>query len=1189
MVKSLRILRAVFISAVLILTPLFVLNNYLAPLYKSVGNVAGVEKFLSSKLDQPVHIGTLTTSWQGLKPHLEINDFSINDSRGVSLLHINKLSIGINFFASVWRGQIIPGDIDIQGTHLILKERPNGIFDINDIPALQAQLHTKDRRKLNYLIDSFLASGKKNLRDVDITYFDQIGHKMFISKLSFAEQSRLFSRTFLGQAHLWNQSPTAFAGTIYGSFLSRQMIYTKLHLSVANIPVSNNLLLNKLGGNLAFLQGNAKVDMNISSTPHHSMAEGSLAARDVIIKNNHVGKVYQANAISTLFSAHYQPNKWSLLTEHLNVYMSGKLLPIHELTWQQVKTPKGVTRLLKVDRLPLLQVSQFLINNEMVSARMNEALSAFKPSGKIDDFILQYSSDQNFSIKGKLRAVSFSPWGKFPGIHHLSGELNFSSLNGSVILDTKDAVLSYAPQFRSNIPIKKITGHINWVKDSEKNWQIKIKNVDLTTPEGHALGYMNIFIPQNHSSPRIQSKFNFNIVDLKYISKYFPVTLIPKNVVTWLDKAIKGGAIHHGSFQLNGAMHDFPFVQGKGKFLVAGDLESGILHYEEGWPEVDHLRARVHFEGASMLIMTKRATTLGAQIDYAKAEITDLSRPILLLQGLVTTSSLQRIKIDSHQNPLAKFMPVKNTSLDLDGKWQLALNMSLPLDRDLKNKVQIRGRVKLDNTDVNINAHSAFSHLNGELNFQNDSADSKIIAGELFHKPFNITISTLENKLGKSTNFDIKGKVSAADLQTFLNYKSFNLFQGTSAFNAKFNWLVPIEGHPIMMLAVSSDLLGMKVNLPGALSKTANSIRPSQVQFNSEEHIKKLLFHYGDQIQGALNFKQGHERVEFERGEIQLDSPSLKGQIKIPGDYPRSPLKIALQTVALMDDKLFENDLTPKNIPPMDLTISNFKLKDKLIKNIDLKLRLEGNNLLIKQAVIKEDALLVNATGIWRLMNGQHQTVLNGRFESTNLGAILNKWQVTDNMVKGQGSGDFNMVWSDSPFDLKAKTLNGALNLHLTKGRITKLSNQANFGMDMGRILTLFSLQTLQRRLMLDFSDLTQPGFSFDDMRGLFRFKDGNVFTENASIDGPVAKVRINGRIGLIAKDYNLRLTINPYVTSSLPIVATLTAGPIVGAATWLADKVLSRQVKQMTEIHYNVTGAWDKPNLKKLSENISN
>src|SRR6185369_4634820 len=97
---------------------------------------------------------------------------------------------------------------------------------------------------------------------------------------------------------------------------------------------------------------------------------------------------------------------------------------------------------------------------------------------------------------------------------------------------------------------------------------------------------------------------------------------------------------------------------------------------------------------------------------------------------------------------------------------------------------------------------------------------------------------------------------------------------------------------------------------------------------------------------------------------------------------------------------------------------------------------------------------------------------------------------------------------------------------------------------------------TLPRRLSLDFSDLFENGYSFDSIQGDFKLKNGNAVTQNASIKGVVAQVKIKGRFGLAAHDYDLRVDIEPHVTASLPVVAAIAAAnPLVGVATWMVNK----------------------------------
>ena len=98
-------------------------------------------------------------------------------------------------------------------------------------------------------------------------------------------------------------------------------------------------------------------------------------------------------------------------------------------------------------------------------------------------------------------------------------------------------------------------------------------------------------------------------------------------------------------------------------------------------------------------------------------------------------------------------------------------------------------------------------------------------------------------------------------------------------------------------------------------------------------------------------------------------------------------------------------------------------------------------------------------------------------------------------------------------------------------------------------------------------------------MQGDFVINDGSMSTTNLYFDGPVAKLNITGRIGLKNKDLNLGLAITPYVTSSLPIAATiLTGNPLVGVGALAVSSVINNGVAKIGNYQYTVTGPWNNP-----------
>ena len=139
-----------------------------------------------------------------------------------------------------------------------------------------------------------------------------------------------------------------------------------------------------------------------------------------------------------------------------------------------------------------------------------------------------------------------------------------------------------------------------------------------------------------------------------------------------------------------------------------------------------------------------------------------------------------------------------------------------------------------------------------------------------------------------------------------------------------------------------------------------------------------------------------------------------------------------------------------------------------------------------------------------------------------------------------------------------------------------------------GRLFGLLSLQTLPRRLSLDFSDLFGKGLAFDNIEGRFDLENGDAYTNNLAMTGPSVNINISGRTGLVQQDYDQIATVTPKVTDSLPVASAL-FGPIgigVGAVIFLASEIfqsLPGKIDTLLRKQYTITGAWNDPQVTKI------
>ncbi len=1279
MVKSLRF--GFVLLSLLFCISYYVINTSeaLRPVLSNIDNPPWLEEHLTAYFKEPVHIQEVNFEWQGLlKPTLELKNLTIYSKTGAEKLHIDRLKLGIDIVASILNGKITPGDLTLEGSKLFLKEKGHGLIDINGIKCLEADLNSLNSEKLDALINIFLSTGVKQIRGLEISWYDQNGHVMLpLQKINLRLDSRWLAHDFHGTATTWQGLPFEFTGKIYGSYVAKRHLYTAIQTKLREVDLATNPLLERFSDRLSIRKGKADLGLDFFGKPgHHLTLTGEIATQPLQILDTKINKFYPVISIKSQYQLISQPHSFALQIRNLQLAIAEQYLPIHKV---DVATTQnlGVQKVnIRVDTFPIKTVTDFLHQYSLLSPKLDEVTTVASPSGSVKHFELKLSSQgteisKRIAFSGELQHVNFNPWKRFPGMKNLSGVLNFDPYSGSLLLASSQSKLALPSVFREPLFLSAAQGHIKW-SFHKNGWHLHLRDCNVVTPEGDVQGSMKITLPQNGTSPVIESKAKFNINSLANVARYYPVHALPKSVLSWLEKSIRGGQVQRGTFTLNGKIKEFPFDNRQGKFEISANLKDGLLHYKNNWPDVEHLNANLLFTGRTMRISSNNAQILGAEVTNATAEIPNLEKALLLIHGQLRASKNQDTFLAKNINPLAeKTSWAALHNLNIHGPWNLNLKLALPLHADLNQNLNYSGKINFEHDAIKSQSSTlAVQNLTGEFNFAQDRMNAKHLTGELFSQPFAIAMNSKESNGAVISEMNMASAISVMELQKLLNFDLVNHLVGTTNYVTHFTLTHDALGNHYDLL-ITSNLLGISSQLPIPFTKSANDPWLSYFTLKGEDDKTIANFKVGQTLNGTLNYIMQDHQLKFDNGSIhfgpqkitqynnakgltvngtisELNWPAwkkvisstqpsanhehdkwssvlslinkidlnfdhfyfmdndfsmlrlqtsksnnnvvvavagekIKGNLSVPASFPKVPLVANFDYLTLASNDS-HTPLKPNDIPPLELNVGRLTYHNKLIQNIALKLQPFGNDVIIKQAQIEEPGLKFLASGRWH-SDGHHQeTTLNGDLSSDNLGAFLNQWHITDNVVKGTGNAHFNLSWPNSPMNGEKKTLQGSMDLKFRQGRIINLGSQVDLGMGIGRLLNLLSLQTLPRRLKGDFSDLTGSGYSFDDLTGNLQFKQGNIFTENSSLDGTVGKVKIRGRIGLVKKDYDLRLTINPNVTSSLPIVATLTAGPLVGLATWVADKVFSHQVKKMTEIHYNVTGSWENPDMYNLS-----
>lgn len=362
-----------------------------------------------------------------------------------------------------------------------------------------------------------------------------------------------------------------------------------------------------------------------------------------------------------------------------------------------------------------------------------------------------------------------------------------------------------------------------------------------------------------------------------------------------------------------------------------------------------------------------------------------------------------------------------------------------------------------------------------------------------------------------------------------------------------------------------------------AVANTANSTQSATPQLKEVDLFIDRLAGFKQIIEQA----QIYARDESSNWLVTFDSPQITGQLAIPHD-PSHPLigqfkKLYLRAITQSGDvdvKKFD----PTQIIPINVHADDFHYGSKQFGAVTFQAQPIAQGMKIQKLAITNPTMSLDTQGSWIRKNNQDYSSFTGSLTTNNLGALLQQQKLSDHINEGQGSLNFALAWPDSPEDFTPQAVVGNLTLDFKSGAIIGLSQATNEKIGVGKVLNALSIQNIYDRLTFQNKSIDSDGFSFTEMKGTLNFQNGDIFTNDGYINGQVAQIFINGRIGLRKENYDLLIKVIPYLTSSLPVIATIAGGPIVGAITWAADKVVSVGIEKTVVYQYRITGPWADP-----------
>jgi len=295
-------------------------------------------------------------------------------------------------------------------------------------------------------------------------------------------------------------------------------------------------------------------------------------------------------------------------------------------------------------------------------------------------------------------------------------------------------------------------------------------------------------------------------------------------------------------------------------------------------------------------------------------------------------------------------------------------------------------------------------------------------------------------------------------------------------------------------------------------------------------------------------------------------------------------------------------------IPALDVIVDDFELKGRKLGRLEIEAANRGAGTILREGGIREWRLnklsltmpeaSFNASGNWAAVGaqafapgaprqaagqGEHRrTSMKFRLDIADAGALLARMGMKDVLRRGRGAMDGNVSWIGSPLALDYPTLTGSFNVQVENGQFLK----ADPGL--AKLLGVLSLQSLPRRLALDFRDVFSEGFSFDFVRGDIVIEQGIAATNNLQMKGVNAAVLMEGKADIARETQDLKVVVVPEINAGTASLVATVINPAIGLGSFLAQIFLRQPLIRAATQEFHVDGTWTDPRISRVARSAT-
>lgn len=798
-----------------------------------------LERVASQHLGQPVSIGRVEASWEGINPDLTLRDVRFADAEGRPALAFSEVEAILSWW-SVPSGTIRLRLLRIDEPTLNIRRDSAGQFFVAGMPIGLSN-------SSGNIPDWILAQRRIRIQGATLVWEDELrgAAPLILEDLDFALDND-------GRQHRFGLTalpPGAAASRVDVRGDLRGRSFERL------VSWSGQLFAEVDSADLAVWK--QWVDYPVALPHGHGAFRAWVDLEEGRVRE--VTSDVSLQGVNLRLAGDLPPLELERMSGRIHVGLPGKGFSVDgrqlelltratdpaipatriepmdfHVDWQPLAKGPGGAGNASASKLDVDSLAR-LAGHLPLDAQTRRLLDEYAPRGRVSMAAAKWTGGaealQTYSFKAAFEEMALKAQGYFPGFSGLSGSFEASEAGGRVSLASRKSSLDLPGVFpESLIELDSLNADARWKIDKsvEKGaLDVELLRAEFAGPEaaGSAKGkYRN-----TGSGPGvIDLKAALSRADARAVWRYMPHA-VGVGARHWLRDSLLAGTSNDARLTLRGDLNDFPFLdKRKGEFLVNVKARDVVLDYGKGWPRIDGIDGDLRFEGNGMVVEAQRGSMLGARLSNTRAEIPDFDKPIstLRIKGRAEGPTAEFLKF-VEQSPVAERIDRFTENMRASGNGNLDLDLFIPLDETKLGEAKVEGTYFFKNNEVTVDsALPPIQQVNGSLKFSSNDLRVPEISGVLFGGPLKIKGGTqkngrvLINATGTANVEQLRKQVTSPLLEKLSGFAS---YRGEVLINKRDADLV-----------VESTLVGLESSFPEPFAKAASATLPLRFE-------KKLL------------------------------------------------------------------------------------------------------------------------------------------------------------------------------------------------------------------------------------------------------------------------------------------------------------------------------------------------------------